>query len=224
MNINEKQKFDEFIKVAHKVSQKFPYEDREDLVQEAFFIYENCKNKYDKNGGNWVSFIWIPIYHQMSKYMGENRKTLSLDNLISTSVDDDEITFADLVGDGTNFEEDFINKDYIDKHLKSLNETELEILEMWCEQDVTKKELLDKYNMTYPELAKIIKPTTTPKTGEGRSYKRKFPKGATLKEKYLQDYPTEIQLMKEGKHFNEITHITRTSKRTLFNIKKVLAL
>lgn len=209
-----------YINISEIISMKFPEEHREDLVSEAIVKYYELIDTYDPDKGvTFGNYCWKPIYHVMVKYMRMMRPHSSLD--LELTNDDNPTTLGDVIADDYNLEEEYINKEYVEKWMDKLTPIGKEVVDMYIEHEMTKNEIKKTLKLSTVKLNEILKPSTIAKKGEGVAYQAKY-SGMSHAEQIELKYTTEIQMLKDGMSIASIHHKTTTSRNTLYKIIKMM--
>jgi len=135
-----------YIPLLHKLSNKFPKEYREDLLQEGFIALDSCVNKFDSNVGEpFETFSYKRVYYSMIDFMKELPQHLSLDNEIKDE-DGNIISFAELLKSDGDLEQDIINRDYYNHNLKHSSTRDRFIKQRYFEEGMSPRDIIKLYS------------------------------------------------------------------------------
>lgn len=138
---------EKYIPLLYKISSKFPYELKDDLISEGYLALHTATENFDPSSGHpFQTFAYKHVFFAMNKYVKESwgMDTVSLDNLV---VDEEgyETTFGDLLMDDTDVVQDFENKDFYQKNMAKSSPIERFIKERYYEEGMSAREIVELY-------------------------------------------------------------------------------
>lgn len=135
-----------YLPLVYKLSNKFPKEYREDLVQEGFIALNSCVDKFDITVGEpFETFSYKRVYYSMVDFINKVPHFYSLDDEISDG-EGNTTTRADLLESDEELERNIISRDYYLGNLKQSTVRERFIKQRYYEEGMTPKEIVKLYS------------------------------------------------------------------------------
>lgn len=132
----------DYMPLLHKLSNKFPYKFRDDLIQEGFIALSKSQETFDKSRNiPFQTFAYKRALGAMIDYMKSEQTTLSLDYKI-----DEGDSIIDLLEDDKDIDKAFENEDYYNKTLDNASRIDRFILKRYYEFNMTPSEIVEVYS------------------------------------------------------------------------------
>lgn len=162
--MSDKIKLEQYIPLLYKISSKFPYELKDELISEGYIALHTASQNFNPDKGHpFQTYAYKYVFFAMNKFVKDSwgMDTVSLDNAVCDE-DGFETTHGDLLIDENDFAQDYENKDFYDKHMEELTPIERFIKQRYYEEGMSAREITELYHeliqiKDYRTIYKILK-------------------------------------------------------------------
>lgn len=135
----------EYYPLILKITKLFPKKYREELFNECYVQLEALSERFDPSVGTFQTYAFKRLYFACKDFISTNSLSgSSLDEFIQDS-DNESIRRGDLLEDESDFESDFMMKDWIQNKNKDLTDVEIFIRNQYYVHNLSVKEIIRIY-------------------------------------------------------------------------------